>query len=98
MIGVIYTFSENIEKTNIKEYTKDISKDFFFTSELGKPLISNAKITLSRIEKILYSTPAFINLIKPIIPEDNFQAILTDEQNAKLASGVLELMTKKMVL
>lgn len=44
---------------------------------------------------MLYSAPAFINLVKASIPEQTFQAILTDDQKAKIASGALRLMTKK---
>ncbi|ODM28111.1 hypothetical protein A7W90_09255 [Clostridium sp. Bc-iso-3] len=63
--------------------------------EVAKPLIRNAKATLSKIEEMLYSAPAFINAIKASMPEVTFQAILTDEQKSKIANGALKLMTKK---
>lgn len=44
---------------------------------------------------MLYTAPAFINMVKASIPEQAFQAILTDEQKAQIASGALKLMTKK---
>ena len=44
---------------------------------------------------MLYSTPAFINLIKATVPEEILQAILTDEQKSQIVSGALKLMTKK---
>ena len=44
---------------------------------------------------MLYSAPNFVNLIKSSVPKETFQAVLTDEQNRKLAEGSLKLMTRK---
>jgi len=63
--------------------------------EVARPLLKGAKEVFSKIEQMLYSAPAFINLVKASIPEQTFQAILTDDQKAKIASGALRLMTKK---
>ena len=41
------------------------------------------------------STPAFIDTISAAVPSDIFQAVLTNEQKAKLAKGTIELMTSK---
>lgn len=49
----------------------------------------------NRIEKTLYSAPAFVSAVKAAIPEEAYQVILTDEQKTKIASGALKLMTKK---
>lgn len=63
--------------------------------EVARPLLKGAKEAFSKIEQMLYSAPAFINLVKASIPEQAFQAILTDDQKQKIASGALKLMTKK---
>lgn len=41
------------------------------------------------------STPAFIDTISAAVPSDIFQAVLTNEQKAKLAKGTIELMSSK---
>ena len=61
---------------------------------IAQPLIDAAQKNLKNIEQMLYSAPAFVNLLKSLIPVDELQAILTDEQKAKIASGALELITK----
>lgn len=44
---------------------------------------------------MLYSAPSFTIMIKASIPEEAFQAILTNDQKAQITSGELKLMTKK---
>lgn len=61
---------------------------------IAQPLIDAAQKNLKNIEQMLYSAPAFVHLLKSLIPVDELQAILTDEQKAKIASGALELITK----
>ena len=43
---------------------------------------------------MLYTASAFINMVKASIPEQAFQAILTDEQKTQIANGAVKLMTK----
>ena len=95
MERIIYVGQENVRTINNEEFSSDISEYFSNISDLGYPLIKSAKATLSSIEKMLYSAPAFINLIKSSVPKETFQAVLTDEQNRKLAEGSLKLMTRK---
>ena len=74
-----------------------ISIDDYFSdaSIVAKPFVIGAKQIAMQIEKALYTTPAFINLIKDSIPEQTYQAVLTKAQKGKIAKGALKLMTKK---
>ncbi len=76
-------------------YSETPTKLFKKLPKVAMPLIKEAEITLSKIEELLYSTPAFINVIKASLPEVSLQAVLSDEQKQKLAEGALKLMTKK---
>lgn len=80
---------------NVSEYREDLTEYFNDMPDVARPLVKGAKEAFSNIEKRLYATPAFINLVKSSVPEQVFQAILTDDQKTKLASGALKLMTKK---
>ena len=95
MDRTIYIGQEDVEIINNEEFSSDISEYFSDIPDVGHPLIKGAKSALSNIEKMLYSAPAFINIVKSSIPKETFQAVLTDEQSRKLASGSLKLMTKK---
>ena len=77
------------------EYTTEISQCFDSVPEIAEPLLTEAKAAFSKIEKALYSAPAFINAIKAAIPKETLQAVLTDDQKQKIAKGALKLMTKK---
>ena len=89
--------SNEIEASdNVNNYI-DIVDDFKNVPDVAKPLISSARRSFKKIEQMLYSAPAVINALKAAIPEESFQAILTDEQKSQLASGALKLMTKKTV-
>ena len=92
---VIYILPENIEIIDASEYSEDLTKYFEYIPDVARPLVRGAKEAFSKIEQMLYSTPAFINLVKASIPNQAFQAMLSDDQKAKLASGALKLMTKK---
>lgn len=95
MDETIYISPDDIEIIEASDYCADIDGYFSSVPEVAKPLLKSAKVTLSKIEKMLYSAPAFINAVKASIPDETFQAILTDEQKSKIAQGVLKLMTKK---
>lgn len=86
---------ENIEIIDSSEYSCDVATCFSNVPDVARPLVRGAQAALQRIEQMLCSAPAFINMIKASVPEETFRAILTDEQKAKLASGALKLMTKK---
>ena len=93
--NVIHISPENIEVVGASEYCEDLIEYFGDMPEVARPLIKRTKEAFSKIENMLYSAPAFINLVKASVPEQAFQAILTNDQKAKLASGALKLMTKK---
>ena len=92
---VIHISPEDVEVIDASEYREDLTEYFNDVPEVARPLIKGAKETFAKIEQMLYSAPAFINLVKASIPEQTFQAMLTDEQKNKLANGTLKLMTKK---
>ena len=92
---VIHISPEDVEVIDASEYREDLTEYFNDVPEVARPLIKGAKEAFAKIEQMLYSAPAFINLVKASIPEQTFQAILTGEQKKKLANGTLKLMTKK---
>lgn len=77
------------------EFRSDITDHFSNVPDIAKSLLNGAKETFSRLEQMMYSAPAFVNLVKANIPKQALQAVLTEEQEAKIASGALKLMTKK---
>ena len=95
MEEIIHVPEEQSEPGNLTEYTESVVECFDSVPEVAKPLIGSAGRLLNRIEKMLYSAPAFVGAVKAVIPEEAYQVILTDEQKAKIASGALKLMTKK---
>ena len=86
---------KDIEIIDGAEYSCDVATCFASVPDVARPLVRGAKAAMQRIEQMLYSAPAFINMVKAAVPEETFRAILTDEQKAKLASGALKLMTQK---
>ena len=95
MDDVIYISPEDIEILDMSDYSIDAESQFSIVPDIAKPLIRSAKSIFSKIENTLYSAPAFINAIKSLVPLETLQAVLSDEQREKIASGALKLMTKK---
>lgn len=93
--NVVCASTEEIEMENVTDYYGDFTEHFKNVPDIAKPIIGSAKRTLLKVEQMLYSAPAVINVLKAAIPEESFQAILTDEQKSQLANGTLKLMTKK---
>lgn len=91
----IFISHDDIEIVNTEEYAADIGKYFTDIPDIARPLVSCAKRTLKKIEKMLYTAPAFVSMLQAALPEEIFQAVLTDDQKQKLAEGALKLMTKK---
>ena len=92
---VIYIAPEDVEIVDSSEYSAEIAEQFSDIPEVAKPLLKGAKAVFKKIEKMLYSAPAIVNLVKANIPGATLQAILTDEQKQQIAKGALKLMTKK---
>ena len=61
---VIYISSENIEIIDESEYRENLTEYFKEMPDVARPLVKGAKDAFSKIEQMLYSTPAFINLVK----------------------------------
>lgn len=93
--NAVHISPEDIEIVDASEYSKDLTEYFRDMPDVARTLVKSAKETFSKIKHMLYSEPAFINLVKASVPEQYLQAVFTDEQKEKLASGVFELMTKK---
>ena len=88
--------SENdIEIIDALEYEEELTQHFDHVPEVAKPLLRKAKTVYSKIEKALYTSPAFINAVKAAVPDVTLQAVLTDDQKKQIAKGALKLMTKK---
>lgn len=77
------------------EFSSEIMDHFSTVPDIAKPLLNGAKEAFSRLERMMYTAPAFVNLVKANIPAQALQAVLTEEQEVKIASGALKLMTKK---
>lgn len=95
MDEVLFFGEDDFDILDIDGYELKPSSFFNKLPEIAKPLVKNANKILSEVEKMLYSAPAFINVVQSSIPEEVFQAILSPEQREAIAQGVLKLMTKK---
>ncbi len=95
MNDTIYISPNNIKLADTSDYSTDIERYFDSVPEVAKSLLKSAKLTLCKIENMLYSAPAFINVVKANIPQETLQAILTDDQKFQITKGTLKLMTKK---
>lgn len=95
MEDAIYISPDDIEIIDAADYSYEVTEHFTDMPEVARPLLKGAKKAFKKIEEMLYSAPAFIAMVKASIPEQAFQAILTDEQRTQLANGALKLMTKK---
>lgn len=95
MEETIYISPEDIEIIDGEDYSYEVVEHFSDMPEVAKPLLKSAKKVFKKIEETLYTAPAFINMVKASVPEQAFQAILTNEQKTQIANGALKLMTKK---
>ena len=95
MEEAIYISPDAIDIIDADGYSYEVVEQFPEMPEVARPLLKGAKKAFKKIEEMLYSAPAFVDMVRASIPEQAFQAILTDEQKARIASGALKLMTKK---
>lgn len=86
---------EDVEIIDASEYREELTEHFGQVPEVAKPLLKGAKTAFSKIEKALYTAPAFINAVKAAVPDVTLQTVLTDEEKQQIAKGALKLMTKK---
>lgn len=90
-----YIISEDFEIVQSEEYKRKIKDYFEEIPVVAESLLNNAQMSFNKIEKMLYETPAFINIVQASISEDLFRVVLNEEQKRKLANGSLKLLTKK---
>lgn len=93
--GVIYIEPEDIEVITEEGYSFDVAEQFSSKTDSAKTWVKYAKVAKDKVEKILYATPAFIDMLKKAVPDELLKAVLTDEQKKQIADGALKLMTKK---
>ena len=88
----IFVSPDSYEIIDAPEYFQSVTECFGDVPDVARSLIGNAKRMFKKIEKMLYTAPAFVNAVKAIVPEEAYQVILTNEQKEKIASGALKLM------
>ncbi len=86
---------EDAELIDTSEYKEELLECFGQIPEMAISLLNSTKIAFSKIEKALYTAPAFIEAVKKAIPDVTLQAVLTNKQKYQIAKGALKLMTKK---
>lgn len=62
MDDVIHILPDDIEIVDVSEYSEDLTEYFSDMPEVARLLLKGAKEASSKIEQMLYSSPAFINL------------------------------------
>ena len=101
MEEIIHVSSESNQTSSLTDYTESVVKCFDSVPEVAKPLIGSAGRLFNRIEKTLYSAPAFVSAVKAAIPEEAYQVILTDElmtkKDGSLMANLINPETKKIV-
>lgn len=95
MEDTIRVSPEDVQIIDMAGYCVDVTEHFTAIPDVAKPLIGSAKRAFEKLEQMLYSAPAFINAVKAMVPQEALQVVLTDEQKTQIASGALELMSKK---
>lgn len=93
--NMIFMSLDDTEIVDAEEYSAEVSKYYDNVPDIAKPLVDGAKKTFRMIEKMLYSAPTLVNAVKAALPQETYQAILTDDQKQKITQGALKLMSKK---
>lgn len=70
-----------------------IDKYYFKPNSFIKPIIERIIDNSNKIEKMLYTCPAFIEVVKSTIPSEMYKVVLSGEEKLKLATGSVKLMT-----
>lgn len=55
---------EDAEIVDTAEYSYDIEGNFDAVPQVAKTLLKGAKVTLQKIEEMLYTAPAFISVVR----------------------------------
>jgi len=77
------------------EVYSETSFDASKLADIAKPLVRAAQESLGKINDMLCRAPALIEIVKAAMPNEVLVTVLTEDQKAKVAAGVLKLMTKK---
>ena len=64
------------------------------TLEVAKPLKDKMNLLLSNIKDKILLVPEFVRIVRSFVPIKTLQAVLTNEQKEKIASGILKIMSK----
>ena len=95
MEDIIYKYPDDFEILNAEEYKENVCDHFLHLPNVSNFLIEDAQVNFNKIEEMLYSTPAVVDIIKSFVPNEAFNVLLTAEQKGKLATGALKLMTRE---
>ena len=80
-----------IEEDQIELIEDYIKCENVFDEEISKNVRNNIKKNLTKAEKLLLITPSIINMIKALIPTTKLEAVISQEDFEKIASGILEM-------
>jgi len=86
-------FSKRGEKFNMNNDFIELND--IDTLEVAKPLKDKMNLLLSNIKDKLLLIPSVIEVIRSYYPTKTLQAMLTKEQKADIANGLLEITTSK---
>ena len=84
---------EDVELILDGEKYYKVGKYYFKPNGFLKPIIERVIDNSNKIEKMLYTCPAFIEIVKSTIPSDMYKVVLSGEEKLKLATGSIKLMT-----
>lgn len=83
----IRSYLENIDIVDA-DYCENFSDCFASIPDIAQPLVRDAKKALSKIEQLLYSGHAFIDVIKNDLPHIHPHAFRHTAASTMIASGV----------
>lgn len=64
-------------------------------SEFATPLLEKAEMYIEKSKKILFTLPQFVELVRSTVSKKVFETVLSTGDSVKLATGTVEIMTKK---
>lgn len=59
--------------------------------DFARPLVDNTEMYMNEAKKILYTLPSFVETVKSLVPKKVFEAMLSPDDSAKLAAGLVDL-------
>lgn len=58
-------------------------------------MVKYSKPIIKKVEKALYKSPSFINLVKSTIPQEQYVAVFSNKNLNKIKTGAIKVMSKK---